>query len=147
MLINDKSFNLMERRRMRCIHLIGTEYPSGRQHTDWQFSFLHLMYLRTGCLRTKQNVPADIESILLIFRRMVRRNIQRFKVIIVGFYIRSLNNLVSHSDKNTLYLFHRNRIGMTVAYFTLLGRQSYVDYLCLHLGFPFSALHFGYSLF
>ena len=40
-LINNQSLYLVERRRMRCVHFVGTEYTSRRNHTDRQLSLFH----------------------------------------------------------------------------------------------------------
>ena len=57
----------------------------------------------------------DIEGILLVFCRMICRNIQCFKVVIIIFYFRSFHYFIAHTDKDTLYFFQCNGIRMTVS--------------------------------
>ena len=75
MFVNDHSFDLMERRRMCCIHFICTEYSTRRDHTDRQFLLFHHAHLDRRCLCTQQDLVVDIEGILLILCRMICRNI------------------------------------------------------------------------
>ena len=60
---------------------------------------------------------------------MVLRDIERFKVVVILFYFRSLNNLIAHTHENTLYLFQRNGVWMTVTYLILFGRQRHIQHL------------------
>ena len=90
---------------MRRIHFVRTEYPSRRNHTDWKLSFFHLTHLNRRRLRAQENIVINIKRILFIFRRMVRRNIQRFKIIIIQFHFRPFHNFISHTHKNAFHFF------------------------------------------
>ena len=127
MLVNDKSLNLMEAWRMGCIHLIGTVNPARSNHADWQFLGFHGVYLGAGSLGSQNKFLIDIKSILLILCRMVRRNIQSFKVIIILFNFRSFNHLITHANENTLHFFQRNGVWMAVAHIALLCRKGDID--------------------
>ena len=105
------------------------------------------MYLCAGGLRAKQEIAGNIERILFVFRRMVRRNVQRLKIIIIRFDLRSFHDFISHAGKNSLHFFHCNRIGMPMADFALLSRQRNVDDFGFHLGFQRRPFHFGDGLF
>ena len=132
-LVNNQSFNLMERWWMSCIYFVRTEYTSRWQNTDWQFALLHDSCLYRWCLCTKQNVLCDIECILLILCRMVCRNIQKLKVVFVIFNFRPGYDLISHTDKYTLQIFKRDLVWMSVSVDLLHTRKCNIDCLTLHL--------------
>src|SRR5699024_7656067 len=56
MFVNDKSFDLVEGRRMGCVHLIRTEHTSRRDHTDRQLALLHHAGLYRRSLGTENNL-------------------------------------------------------------------------------------------
>ena len=125
--VDYQTFDLMEGRRMGCIYLIGTEYTSRCDHTDRQFTFFHNTNLYRRSLGTKYDLVIDVESILLIFCRMVCRNIQSLKVVVIILYFRSFYDFISHTNKDTLYFFQGNGIWMTVSNAVFLCRKCYVD--------------------
>ena len=55
-LINNKSFNLMEGRRMGRVHLIGTEHTSRSDHADGQLPFFHFTHLYRRGLGTQHDI-------------------------------------------------------------------------------------------
>ena len=134
-LVDDKTFNLMEGRRMCRIYFVRTEYTSRCDHTDRQFALFHGTCLYRGSLRTKKNRIIDKECILLISCRMIFRNIQFCKVIICIFYFRTLYYFIAHSDKNTLYFFECNAVWMTMTDHCFLCRKCNVDHFCFHFFF------------
>ncbi len=89
---------------MRRIHLIRAEYTPRSDHSDRKSALLHLVNLYARGLRAEQNIAVDIERVLLVFCRMICRNIQRLKVVVILLHLRPLHNLIAHSDKYTLYL-------------------------------------------
>ena len=147
MLVNDQSLNLMEGRRVGSIHFVGTEYPAWRDHSDRQLSLLHDTCLHRGGLGTQHNIFINIESILLVLCRMIRRNIQFFKIIQVVFHLRPFHNLISHSHEDPLHLFQGDGVGMPVADAVLLRRQRHVDDLGFELLLADHLLHFLLCLF
>ena len=126
MLIDHQPLDLMEGRGMGRVHLVGTEYPARRDHADWQFPLLHLMHLRGGRLRPQQDIPGNIKGVLLILCRMIRRNIERLKVIIIFFHIGAFHYLIAHTDEDSLHLFQCDGIGMAVPHLILFGGQGHV---------------------
>ena len=127
---------------MCCVYFIRTEHSSRCDHTDRKFPLLHDTCLYRRSLRTQYNILIDIESILLIFCRMICRNIQFFKIVKVILYFRSFHYFISHTDKDPLYFFQCDRIRMTVSYVVLLRRKSNVDHFCFHLLFTDRFFHF-----
>ena len=100
-LIDHQSLDLMEGRRMCCIHLVCTEYSSGSNHSDGKLTLFHLMHLSGRGLGTKKNISCDIEGILFVLRRMICRDIQGFKVIIILFHLGAFHYLIAHAYKNS----------------------------------------------
>ena len=126
-LVDNKTFDLMEGRRMSRIHFIRTEYTSRRDHTDRQLAFFHDSCLYRRCLSTKHNVLVNIESILLILCRMICRNIQFLEIIKIILYFWSFDHFVAHTNEDTLYFFQCDGVRMTMTYVILLSRKGYVD--------------------
>ena len=117
------------------IHLIRTEYAAGSNHADRRLLLLHGTYLYRRGLGTKYDILINIERILLILGRMIRRNVQRFKVIVVILYFGTFHYFIAHTNENTLYFIQCNRIGMRMTHLGLLRRQRNIDHLCLQLLF------------
>ena len=132
---------------MGCIYFIGTEYTSRCDHTDRQFTFFHNTNLYRRSLGTKYDLVIDVESILLIFCRMVCRNIQSLKVVVIILYFRSFYDFISHTNKDTLYFFQGNGIWMTVSNAVFLCRKCYVDDFFFQFVLQFQSFHFFLSLF
>ena len=99
------------------------------------------MNLYTGGLCSKQHLTIYIESILFVFGRMISRNVQCFKVIVILLHFRSFYDFIPHTDEDSLYFFKSDRIRMAMSYIILLCWKCNIDDLCLHLGFTDSALH------
>ncbi len=144
--VDHQTFDLVERRGVRSVHFVGTEYTAGRDHADRQMPLLHLMYLCGRSLGTQQDIPRDVKRILFVLRRMVRRNVKRLEVVIVLLHFRPFHYLIAHTDKDPLHFLQRNGAGMTVSYVVLPGRQCDVDDFLLHLRFPDRLLHLTDSL-
>ena len=140
-LINNKSFYLMEGRRMCCVYFVSSEYSSGSDHTDRQFAFFHLMNLHTGGLCSKQHLTIYIESILFVFGRMIGRNVQCFKVIVILLYFRSFYDFIAHTDEDSFYFFKSDRIRMAMSYIIFLCRKCNINDFCFHLSLTDSTLH------
>ena len=90
------------------IHLIRTEYAAGSNHADRRLLLLHGTYLYRRGLGTKYDILINIERILLILGRMIRRNVQRFKVIVVILYFGTFHYFIAHTNENTLYFIQCN---------------------------------------
>ena len=89
---------------MRGVHLVRTEHSAWRNHANRQFSLFHGARLNRRRLSPEHNLFVDIESVLLIFGGMVRRNIQLGKIVLVILNLRSFHHLIAHADKDPLYL-------------------------------------------
>ena len=127
MFVNYQSLNLMEIRRMCRIQLVSAEYASRSDHADRQLSLFHGVYLYAGSLRTQKDILCDIEGILLILGRVVCRNIECLKIIIILLNFRTVNNLITHTDKNTLNFLQRNTVRMSVAETCLFCGKCYIN--------------------
>ena len=136
-----QTFNLMEGRGMCRIHLIGAEHTAWCDHPDGELPFLHFVYLCRRCLRSQQNISRDIERILFILRRMIRRNIQRLKIIVVLLHFRTFDHFISHANEDSLHLFQCNGARMSVSNVILSGRQRNIDDFRLHLRLSDCLLH------
>ena len=68
---------------MRSVHFVGTEHSSRRDHADREFSLLHDAGLDRRRLGTQHDLLIDIERILLILCRMVRRDVQFLEVVLI----------------------------------------------------------------
>ena len=126
---------------MRSVHFVGTEHSSRRDHADREFSLLHDAGLDRRRLGTQHDLLIDIERILLILCRMVRRDVQFLEVVLIILDLRSFNNLISHANEDALYFFLRDRIRMSVADDIFLGRERHVDNFLFHLLLADGLLH------
>ena len=145
--IYNQTFDLMEGRGMGCIHFVRTEYSSRCDHTDRQFALFHNAGLYRRSLGTKHDIFIDIECILLIFCRMVCRNVQFFEVVQIILDLRSFYDFISHTDKDTLYLFQSDCIRMTMANVDLLCRKCHINDFLFHLFFACFFFQFFLCLF
>ena len=121
----------MEYRGMGCIHLIGTIYRTGADHTNRQLALFHGTHLHRRGLCTQQNIPIDIEGILLILCRMVCRNIQCLKGIIILFHLRAVCHLVAHALEDIANFVDNNAHGVLMPFGSFLAGHGYVDFFCL----------------
>ena len=126
---------------MSSINFVRSEYTTWCYHSDWKFAFFHNMNLSSAGLCTKKEISVYVECILLILCRVISRDIQCFKVIIVCLYLRSFNNLIAHADKYSLNFFHGYYIGMAVTYRIFLCRKSNINDLSLHLCLALEIFH------
>ena len=147
MLVNDQPLDLMEGRRVGRIHFVGTEYPARRDHTDRQPALLHDTGLHRGSLGTQHNVFVDIKCILLVLCRMIRRDIQLFKIVQVIFHLRAFHHLITHSHEDPLHLFQSDGIGMPVADTVLFRRQRHINDLRFQLLLADCLFHFLLRVF
>ena len=129
------------------IYFICAEYTSRSDHADRHFAGFHLMYLCGACLCTQQQIAVDIEGILFVLCRMICRNIQCFKVVIISFYFRTFDYFISHTDENTFYFVQHVEVWMYMTNLCLLGRQCNVDRFLLHLCFSDEFFHFFPGVF
>lgn len=60
-------------------------------------------------MRAQEHLFSDIEGILRITRRVIRRNIQRLKVIVIPLDLRAGGYLKAHAEEDFLYLIEHNR--------------------------------------
>ncbi len=132
---------------MGCIYFISTKYTSRSNHTNRQLALLHHTNLYRGSLGTKHDIVIDVEGILLIFCRMVCRNVQCFKVIVIIFYFRTFYDFIAHAYKDTLYFFQCDRIWMTMSDTVFLCRKRYINHFFFQTKLQRSLFHFLLGLF
>ncbi|MNI45510.1 hypothetical protein D3C73_999370 [compost metagenome] len=99
-----KTFDLMELEGVGRIVVIAAEHLARTDDFDRSLPLhrLHGADLHRRGLCTHQDVFCQIEGILHIAGRMVLRQVERFKVIIIRFYLRTFSHPVAHSDENIL---------------------------------------------
>ena len=90
--INNKAFDLMKKRRMSRINFIGTVNSARGNNANRRLLFFHNTNLNRRCLSTKQNIIGYIECVLCIACRVIFRQIQRLKVIIIILYFGTVCN-------------------------------------------------------
>ena len=78
-------------------------------------------------VRTEQRRLADEERILHITSRMVGREVQRFKIVVVVFHFLSFNHTKAHRDKNRLNLVQCLRQGMFRAKESAASWKRWID--------------------
>ena len=123
---------------MGCINGIRTEHPSRRDDPNRWLLLFHNVYLNRRSLCPEQDVIGNIERILCISCRMVWRQIQSFKVIIIVFHFRTICNRKAHAEEDFLdFVFHDGQ-RMQTADFLLLARQCDVQGFRLELLFQSS---------
>ncbi|MNC66447.1 hypothetical protein D3C75_1168410 [compost metagenome] len=57
---------------------------------------------------------------------MVLRQVERFKVIVIRFYLRTFSHPVAHADKNILYLLYYPAQRVNPALRKTAARQGYI---------------------
>ena len=86
--IHNQTFCLMEHRGVSLVVVI-TVNAARRNNADWRLFIFHGTDLHAGSLCTQQAFGIKPEGIVISTCRMVRRNIQRIKVMIVIFNFRA----------------------------------------------------------
>jgi hypothetical protein len=79
----------------------------GHNYFHGRFALLKLTHLHRSGVSSKQSATFDEESILHIAGGVIRREVERLKIIVIGFEMRSTSNLEPHPVKCPTYLSHR----------------------------------------
>ena len=87
---------------VRSVHFTGTN------DLDRRFVIQHNSCLHRRSLRTKQNIVGNIERILHISRRVIRRNIEKLEVVVIKLHFRSFFYFKPHSGKSVYHQISRN---------------------------------------
>ena len=110
--VNRQALNLMEHRRMRLVH-IHPVHAARCNHPDrcaliHQRAYLHRARVCAQHMRRAviPRIPVHEERVMFLPRRMFRRNVQRIKVIPVGFHLRAFGHRKTHVRKDRCQLFH-----------------------------------------
>ncbi|MPN08349.1 hypothetical protein SDC9_155631 [bioreactor metagenome] len=111
-LVNNKSFKLMEYRRMSSINLVCTVNSTGAYHSYGKLALFHCSYLNRRSLCTKKNISVYIECILFILCWMVCRNIKCLKVVIIKLNLGTFNHFIAHADENIADLINYSAHGV-----------------------------------
>ena len=72
---------------------------------------------------------------------MIRRDIQRLKVIVILLHLGALYDLITHSDKNAFHFLQGDRVRMAVPHFISLRGECHVDHFRFHLRLAKFSLH------
>ena len=132
---------------MGCIYFVRTEHSSRRDHTDRKLALFHHTCLYRRCLGTKYDIFINVKCILLVFCRMIFRDVQFLEVVQVIFYFRSFYHFIAHTDEDSLHLFQSDSVRMTVSYHIFLRWKCNVNDFFLHLLFADCTLHLYFSFF
>ena len=92
-------------------------------------------------MSTKQNFFRNIESILHVTRWMVLRQVHTFKVIVICFNFKTINDLEAHTQENILNFFSCLAKNMTVTKFDLASGKGYVKTFRVKLSLNFSGFN------
>ena len=118
---------------MRGVHRIGAVNPAGRNDADGRLLLLHHTDLHRRSLRAQEHLFSDIEGILRIARRVIRRNIQRLKVIVIPLDLRAGGYLKAHAEEDFLYLIEHNRERVLMAKRAAFAGHRYINALVFQL--------------
>ena len=107
---NDQPFTLMKHRRM-CGVMVRPIGAPGNNDADWWLIGLHGPDLHWRSMRAKHlafaiGVGWQVERVMLLTGGVFGRNIQRGKIIIVGFDIWAFGNLKPHFGKDSDHFFN-----------------------------------------
>ena len=103
--------------------------------------FIKCTSLNRTCVSTKQNFFRNIESILHVTRWMVLRQVHTFKVIVICFNFKTINDLEAHPQENVFDFLSCLAKNMTVTKFDLASWKSYVKTFRVKLCLNFSCFN------
>ena len=119
----------MEQRGVGGVHRVGAVNAARRDDADRWFFLLHGADLHRGGLGSEQNIVADVEGVLGISGRVVLRDVERLKVVVVQLDLRAGRNLKSHADDDLFELVQHDGQRVFFAQRLFLTRQGDVQRL------------------
>ena len=130
--VDDKSFHLLEHRRMSRV-VVGSVYLARTNYSDRRLSLYHSPCLHRRSMRTQKYVVSNIERILHISCGMIGRNIEHLKTKFIKLYLRSFSKRESQRSENFYYFIGDQSAGVQAASLLSLAVKSDVDALFKHL--------------
>ena len=124
----------MEHRGVSCV-VIAAVNGTGANHANRSVRLLAFQSTRlhAGGLGAQQIIFGNIEGILHIQCRMIRRQIQCGEVVVYILNFRTVTNIKAHTHEDFLNLTHGQCYGMQMTGFRLAARQSNINLLVSEL--------------
>ena len=124
--IDHKPFKLVEHRRMCAVAVVAIN-SARRDDLYRRLHVFHASNLNRRGLRAKQNVVGYEKGVLHIARRVIFWNVKSFKVVIIGFDLRTLDNLKPHRNADVNQFVEHSGRWMKRAFFVKFSWLSDVD--------------------
>ena len=99
-LVDNKRFHLVEYGRVSGVHSVGAVNSAGGDNPYRRLLIFHYVHLNRGCLGPQKHVIRDIEGVLRVPCRVIRREVEGFKVVVVIFDLGTFCNIESHAQKD-----------------------------------------------
>ena len=96
--VNDKTFALLEHRSVCCI-VIDAEHVARSNHAERRLVRFHVVNLGARCVRAEHDLVVHVERVLHVAARMVRRSVERFKVVPIRFDVATEVHIKTHLRK------------------------------------------------
>ncbi len=124
----------MEHRGVGCV-VVAAVNGTGANHANRSVRLLAFQSTRlhAGGLGAQQIIFGNIEGILHIQCRMIRRQIQCGEVVVYILNFRTVTNIKAHTHEDFLNLTHGQCYGMQMTGFRLAARQSNINLLVSEL--------------
>ena len=132
-LVYDKPLDLVEQRGVGRVDRVRAVHTAGRNDADRRLFLLHDAHLHARGLRAEHHVIRNIEGVLRVARRMVLRDIQRFKIVVVKFDLRAFRDREAQTDKDFLQFVEHDIQRMLFADDDLFAGQGHVQRLGFEL--------------
>ncbi len=99
-----------------------------------RLSILHGPDLHGGGVRAEKQVIREVKGIPIVSSGMMRREVQRFEIVVIRLDLRPLFDRKTHRDKNILNFLLEEDDGMRGPPVFLFSRQSEVNFLLDRFG-------------
>ena len=106
-LVHEQAFDLMEHRRVRDVRVAAVD-ASGRNHGDGRLLLEHGPHLKRGRMRTQHDAVGYVQGILHVARGVFRRNVQRFKAVVIRLHFRTGHDVVAKPLEDGADFFHHH---------------------------------------
>src|SRR6185295_15209515 len=98
--VDKQAFHLVKHRGMRWIKRVSPVHAARTNDTDRRSHLFHRANLHGGCVRAKELIVANIESIARVARRVACWNVQGIEVIEGAFDLRTIFDCIAHRNEN-----------------------------------------------
>ena len=141
-LVDNQTFDLMEQGRVRGVYRVRAVNAAGRNDADRRLLLLHRAYLHGRCLGTQDDVIRNIEGILRVARRMILRDVQSLKVVVVKLNLGTLSDREAQTKEDFLEFIEHDVQRMLFADRQRLAGHGHVQRFPCELGFERLAFDF-----